>query len=1620
MPKSIRIRTEPGVDKNINIKIDQEFDFLEILSLKLRQEDLYTQFCADYGVVVGRVIANGGVGIPNAHISIFVPIDQIDENDPVISTIYPFKSPESKNEDGFRYNLLPYENEYYGHTATGTFPTDEDVLTRKEVLHVYEKYYKYSVRTNDSGDFMIVGVPLGAQKLVMDLDLSNMGEFSLRPSDLIRMGMGVPTQFDGQLFKASENIDSLPQILHDVKDIDVSSFWGADDVCDVGITRADFDLRERGIEILPHSVFMGSIISSSEEDFLKASCKPKKDTGNLCDLTSGPGQVLAIRQTIDVDENGDPVLEEYKLEEGGNVIDDNGAWLVDLPMNLNYVTTNEFGERVTSNDPKVGIPTKAKYRFKVKWQNEGGLDNDILRANYLIPNIKEHWDIKPSSNYGNQPEGKFNKSYAFSLDWNDYEDKATAIKCEDTFYQFTFNKVYTTAAHLDRFKWGFNRQKHLGIKNITDRDCITENNKFPTNEAQRNFDFLYSLMSFILLIFTPVILLLIIVAHFLSFIAEIIVGIINLFRPIINLVYRVLCPVVKFLAPRRMKGTNCSEPLLPEKIENPISNLPLPMLTYPDCESCPCKTTPNGESAVGTEEDPKPIEQPQVLASDLAAINSSVLYDEIECGNNDVEDEFLTQVYSGYDEGIPDGLDNKSDALWFKTPLYYETDEMSNVIYDSWRATNTISMGQSLNLLNQRSRYFFNSKPNRITTRITNNEFSALNYINGRNTFTDMPLIMVCREGISYNPGQLITFNNTELINDPNIIGQTQNQYDTDSITGTVENNSSAYIPKSVRYIDKNGITTNSVLDLVNKDVTGRTYNFKTGLEYFQVVTATTLGNIENIVGANSIINDYIFDKNSAYICNRGNTITEETIKQFDGYKNLIFVILTRGVDPYTPKQTIEYDLNELLGSNIKIQGQYYLNHPIQPNGNNSSWRVDEKTPQPHHLRSGNDWSSSDNNNNELFNKSFLFSVKSSEFNSFDSKATTTYSSIDKQINSYLAGGMSAPKVNGYYATNGETKSQNEFKISHNGPSQGRVEGATYQYTSESFDSNINNHLDYYTVSTTYKNLTTTVPHTTMSNHENLIFRSDRLPGSDNMEVGLVSIYHDVQTFVFHLNDGFSIYTVSDDGSQSASYDYGTETTASDNSGNAADMTGETNSKLTSVLSTFNCSGMVPLDCYTGEGSSFTADPNCDTWEDKPNNYRVQNGCYTFVNPVLFFSIGRDMKNFFEWKSRYKFIYAACRGIFGHAFQNNWINGTLYMPSFQKRTFYDGNNTVRRYKYCGDPNQSAFGMFFSNREYRGPLYFNTDSNSFFYRSAPYYGNSFVSQDIEAGGVFGFNYPGTNAGQIFFPTTIMDMGPKTEFLKDLIMEPEFQSYVVNKIPTTTFKDISGILNLYIINRLTNRTFLDKLLGGGDDSVRASFSRDGGYNVFDGRMDGDYVQMISINSEFGVIPYIDGNYADEIYVGSDSSKDAIIGIWFTGETAQRKELGPGKITIGTVSSEFSYPNAQEVPSYRWEVKSDNKSGWFGTQLNTWATDTSDLIVVKYQDENFVGITDYAKSSNTGLGLGYLYNEPPNAPTPIPTFNGGNKFRVGSPFHFYFGLKRGKSAMNRFITKFVILDD
>ncbi len=123
MPETIRLRTQVGVDKQINVQLNQDFEQLEILSLKVRADDVYTRMCADYGVVVGRVTANGGYGIPNAKVSVFIPITAEDQNNDITQILYPYSSVEGLNEDGYRYNLLPYEPQYPGHVATGTFPS---------------------------------------------------------------------------------------------------------------------------------------------------------------------------------------------------------------------------------------------------------------------------------------------------------------------------------------------------------------------------------------------------------------------------------------------------------------------------------------------------------------------------------------------------------------------------------------------------------------------------------------------------------------------------------------------------------------------------------------------------------------------------------------------------------------------------------------------------------------------------------------------------------------------------------------------------------------------------------------------------------------------------------------------------------------------------------------------------------------------------------------------------------------------------------------------------------------------------------------------------------------------------------------------------------------------------------------------------------------------------------------------------------------------------------------------------------------------------------------------------------------------------------------------------------
>ena len=188
----------------------------------------------------------------------FIPLDSEDEEHPIISSIYPYKTPNFRNEEGYRYNLLSSVPNYKGHQSTGSFPTKDSALLNQEVSYVYDKYYKYTAKTNDSGDFMIYGVPLGEQNLQMNVDLSDIGCFSMVPEDFKLQGESEGS-FEGAAFKTNSNLDSLPQIVMLSKSIDVKPLWGdKDSGCGATITRADFDLRESGsVEIKTYICIYG-------------------------------------------------------------------------------------------------------------------------------------------------------------------------------------------------------------------------------------------------------------------------------------------------------------------------------------------------------------------------------------------------------------------------------------------------------------------------------------------------------------------------------------------------------------------------------------------------------------------------------------------------------------------------------------------------------------------------------------------------------------------------------------------------------------------------------------------------------------------------------------------------------------------------------------------------------------------------------------------------------------------------------------------------------------------------------------------------------------------------------------------------------------------------------------------------------------------------------------------------------------------------------------------------------------------------------------------------------------------------------------------------------------------
>ena len=531
MSKSYRIRTTPGEDNGylkVNLDLSQNYDHLEILSLKISQKDEYNSYCAEYGVIAGRVIINNGFGVPNVRVSVFVPVEDGDLNDPVKSALYPYTEPfpDQKNKNGIRYNVLPSNQQKLDHTPVGTFPKKRQILDDSTTLEIYEKYYKYTTTTNSAGDYILFGVPVGDHYLHYDMDVSDIGFLSVRPFELIDQGYSDNLFKDRFKFKSSNNLDSLPQIFSQNLPIRVEPYW-----CDslsvgsgLGINRLDISIDS--LELVPTAIFMGSIFTDDEKDSLNKNCKPAREMGKLNEVITGPGKIEAIRRTVDGN------IEKFTFKD--NSIDDNGNWSVLVPMNIRKVVTDEFGNLIPSPDGIKGVSTEGDYRFRVSMDATSSDKKLRERAKYLVPNTNNNFNFRE---YGinelkNSTDFTLNQQLSTITDNTPYaNDLTNQYNYLEEFYPFRWKKVYTVKQYIGRMqKIGGNNgdeaRGFIGIKDILNGDGV---NKFPTNRLDTNFNPLYTIICILLTLF----------GHIVGFLN----GILNIINGLVTSICNIKLPV---------------------------------------------------------------------------------------------------------------------------------------------------------------------------------------------------------------------------------------------------------------------------------------------------------------------------------------------------------------------------------------------------------------------------------------------------------------------------------------------------------------------------------------------------------------------------------------------------------------------------------------------------------------------------------------------------------------------------------------------------------------------------------------------------------------------------------------------------------------------------------------------------------------------------------------------------------------------------------------------------------------------------------------------------------------------------------------------------------------------
>lgn len=467
MQKPIRIRTNSRntSEKYINVKLEQDFDTLNILSLTLKQSDIYRSFNSNYGCVIGRV-QSSGVGLPNCKVSIFLPIDETDQSRPEILSIYPYTSPnEQTNSNGLIYNLLnklkrlnPFsgfkENNYgVGYqpkTPVGSIPDKNELLVNSAWVEVYEKYYKFTTKTNESGDFMLFGVPVGSQILHVECDSTDLGRFSNTIPVLVQT-QGLPSELvneDGNKIIPNSDLTQIPTIYRQDIPIDVKPFWGDQNTSQIGFTKQNVVLP---IKLTPSFTVYGAGFTQGQNSYWydRITFKVVSGLKNICLVEGDCNCFNDTRQNADGSYNGG-----FKLR---------------LVISLKI---RAFGKNIITATAGIG-------KNQLTCDMGGGL-NVKFCFYFVIRNIIPFFCFQALTDRPCDINGGKFETDPFSFTW--LGETGACGGCREILNNFTVADEFTQLLNLDNCRVGSINEKIYTYKpTITDDEIINNYNNIDYN-----------------------------------------------------------------------------------------------------------------------------------------------------------------------------------------------------------------------------------------------------------------------------------------------------------------------------------------------------------------------------------------------------------------------------------------------------------------------------------------------------------------------------------------------------------------------------------------------------------------------------------------------------------------------------------------------------------------------------------------------------------------------------------------------------------------------------------------------------------------------------------------------------------------------------------------------------------------------------------------------------------------------------------------------------------------------------------------------------------------------------------------------------------------------------------